>query len=125
MLVTERLTQGAIVLGEFVKHRREELKMNQDTLGFAVGRNQKFISRLENNAKELPDPDVMAALARALKCPIDDLLRAAGYAVGEGVDQPHVRRNLMWAGMADDFTPEDNALVTALVEQIRRNKVEK
>ena len=67
------LVMGCVpVLGQFVRDRRAVLGITQEELGVRVRRPQKWISRLENELKELPDPDTMAALAIALEVPESD-----------------------------------------------------
>lgn len=72
-------------LGDYVRQRRLALNWSQDTLAEKIDRTQKWVSRLENNQKELPEPEAMDALARALDVTVDELLRVSGYAVG-GID---------------------------------------
>lgn len=68
-------------VGEFVRRRREQLGLKQRQLADMIGREQTFISSLENNRNEgyLPQRDVVLALADALEVDEIDILRAAGY----------------------------------------------
>lgn len=110
-------------LGDFVRNRRLELGLSQEELGERIGRNQEYISRLERGIprEPVPAPEYLSRLARELGATDVDLLRIAGYPVGE--DQPQARRPV-WAGKADDFTEDEDAIVNAVIEQIRRNKAE-
>lgn len=74
------MSEAAVgVLGDFVKERRAALGITQDDLAERIGRDQRFVSRLENNRKEFPAPETIAALSTALEVPQTDILRSAGY----------------------------------------------
>jgi transcriptional regulator with XRE-family HTH domain len=79
------VVESVIVLGRYVRERRAVLEMTQESLGALVGKPQKWVSRLENEQKELPDPETMAALATALGVRETELLQAAGYLHGLSV----------------------------------------
>lgn len=67
------------MVGPYVKARRMELGMTQEELGDALGRDQKYISRLETEYSRFPAPSDLRALAAALQVRPADLLIAAGY----------------------------------------------
>lgn len=51
------------MVGPYVKARRMELGMTQEELGDALGRDQKYISRLETEYSRFPAPSDLRALA--------------------------------------------------------------
>ena len=57
-----------------IEKRREEKKLTQQQLAEKCGVNQNSISRYEKGVRE-PSIKVMKALAKALDCSIDELLR--------------------------------------------------
>jgi len=69
-----------LTLGEFVRARRLTLGLTQTELGEQIGRDQTWVSNLErNHFKELPDPTIIRALARALDVTVADIWTALGY----------------------------------------------
>lgn len=79
-------------LGAFIRTRRKEIGMSsQDDLAELAEVNQKTISNMENDRNfrsPLPPPDVVAAVARALRVAETELIRAAGYLT----DSPAAKR---------------------------------
>jgi transcriptional regulator with XRE-family HTH domain len=109
-------------LGRFVRQLRDELGLNQTELGERIGRDQKTISNIERGAvTTFPDRETLRALAAALYVTTSDLLQAAGYLDTDTEDEPDTEFRL-WAGKVGDFTPEERAIVDAVIEQIRANK---
>lgn len=67
-------------LGEIVRNRRLALGITQEELAYAVGREQSWVSHIERDKyKSLPEPELFAALARALRMSQADILRRMGY----------------------------------------------
>lgn len=105
MFVGERIAR---MLGPAIKELRETLGLTQGELGDLIGRPQKWVSRLENNLKELPEPDVIAALATALKVSESTLLHAAGYLQDSDAPDPLKDPRLtFWAATLEQIPEED------------------
>lgn len=66
------------VFGDFVKLRREELRLDQVDLGLRLGVNQQTVSKWEQ-AKVVPRPQRIRKLAEVLRVDVSDLMRYAGY----------------------------------------------
>jgi transcriptional regulator with XRE-family HTH domain len=69
------------MLGNYVRERRQELGLSQETLAERVGGNtvQSDISRIERGQIELPRPSTLINLAAALEVPVGNLLIASGW----------------------------------------------
>ena len=80
------------VFGDFVKLRREELRLDQVDLARQVGVNQQTVSKWEQ-AKAVPRPQRIRKLAEVLRVDVSDLMRYAGYLpdggpLGAQADEP-------------------------------------
>jgi transcriptional regulator with XRE-family HTH domain len=73
-------------LGRLLRDRRKELQLSQERLALESGIGQEAISRLEKGGlvrSPLPAPEALLGLARMLEVTPEQLMRAAGYDVGE------------------------------------------
>jgi len=61
-------------LGSAIKDRRIAAGLTQDDMEKRTGYDQGFISRIERSKVRAPSIEVVAAIARALGCSMDDLL---------------------------------------------------
>jgi putative transcriptional regulator len=61
-------------LGSAIRDRRIAAGLTQDDMERRTGYDQGFISRIERNKVRAPSIEVVAAIARALGCSMDDLL---------------------------------------------------
>ena len=68
------------VLGDFIKLRREELRLDQVALARQLGVQQQTVSKWEQ-AKTVPKPSRIRDLAGVLRVEVSDLMRYAGYLV--------------------------------------------
>jgi transcriptional regulator with XRE-family HTH domain len=66
------------VFGDFIKLRREELRLDQAGLARQLGVQQQTISKWEK-AKTVPKPSRIRDLADVLRVEVSDLMRYAGY----------------------------------------------
>ena len=66
------------VFGDFIKLRREELRLDQVALARQLGVQQQTVSKWEQ-AKTVPKPRRIRDLAEALRVEVSDLMRYAGY----------------------------------------------
>ncbi len=66
-------------LGEIVRRERNKRQWTQEELGNKVGVTGQQIHNIEKGLTQLPGPDTLGALARALGIAEAVLLRAAGY----------------------------------------------
>ena len=66
------------VFGDFIKLRREELRLDQVDLARLLGVQQQTVSKWEQ-AKTVPKPRRIRELARELRVEVSDLMRYAGY----------------------------------------------
>ena len=66
------------VFGDFVKLRREELRLDQVDLARRLGVNQQTVSKWEQ-AKAVPRPQRIRKLAEVFRVEVSDLMRYAGY----------------------------------------------
>lgn len=67
-------------LGRLLKQERIRQGYTQETLAAAMGKGQGFVSRLERGAtKELPTPEDLRLIERALGIPKRRMLEVAGY----------------------------------------------
>ncbi len=66
------------MFGDFVKLRREELRMDQVGLAQLLGVNQQTVSKWEQ-AMAVPRPRRIRHLAEVLRVDVADLMRHAGY----------------------------------------------
>jgi transcriptional regulator with XRE-family HTH domain len=68
--------------GRFIRQRRHELSMSQAALAGLWGVSALTVSNVEGSTRaRLPSPEKAQALAHALRLPLIDLVRAAGYRV--------------------------------------------
>lgn len=125
MVATES-GRETMTIGDFVRRQRGRMGLSQKQLAAMLSKDDSWVSRLETGrAKEIPSPDELRELARALHCSEADLLRAAGYLESDDVAQdeeppvltmaeddlrwnelpPRVRR--MIRGMVDEFFADD------------------
>ena len=68
-------------LGVMVKALREALGLTQAQLAALAGVKRPWLSRVEIDDIDRPDPDMLRLLAPVLQVPADNLLAAAGYNV--------------------------------------------
>lgn len=61
------------ILGRLIHQRRTELGYTQDRLGLAIGRNRKFIERVERRGQTI-SPVYLKPLAKTLQLPLEQLL---------------------------------------------------
>lgn len=66
------------IFGDFVKLRREELRLDQVALARQLGVQQQTVSKWEQ-AKTVPKPGRIRELAEVLRVDVSDLMRYAGY----------------------------------------------
>jgi len=66
------------IFGDFVKLRREELRLDQVALARHLGVKQQTVSKWEQ-AKTVPKPRRIRELAKVLRVEVADLMRYAGY----------------------------------------------
>ena len=66
------------VFGDFIKLRREELRLDQVALARQLGVQQQTVSKWEK-AKTVPKPRRIRELAEVLRVEVSDLMRYAGY----------------------------------------------
>ena len=65
-----------MTMGEKIRERREALQMTQEDLSVECGVGRSFISRIEANTKH-PNVMLLARIAKALRCTMDELVGAA------------------------------------------------
>lgn len=116
-------------LGRFIQEKRLARGMRSESLASAIGRSQSWVSRVETGMmKTLPEPEALAAIAKALGVTVAELLDAAGYKVTD--DPPVVRANpfeqfdLRWhvveAMRAIDIDYEENEwLLQMMLRQLK------
>ena len=68
-----------MTLGEFIKNRRNELKMSRNALGMKAGISHTEVHRIETGERKQPSLKVLCALSDALGVPQEDILKIAGY----------------------------------------------
>lgn len=66
-------------LGTIVRARREALGLTTRQLGALAGISGAYVSQIENGKVDIPSPEVLGPLARALGVEEQELLRAVGY----------------------------------------------
>lgn len=66
-------------LAEFIRTKREELKMSQRQLGIASGLSNTVISKIENGERLEPDVDTLRKLASVLNVNVIELMKLVGY----------------------------------------------
>ena len=71
--------KGGDLFGARVKELRKERRMTAVVLARLTGESSQNISRIENEAKTLPSPDLVRLIARALNTTVEDLVKSAGY----------------------------------------------
>lgn len=88
-------------LGDLVKARRENLHLTQRALAERVGVSQTYIYNIEKGKNDIPSPDVMGRLARALEIAEEVLLQSVGYLKDQA---SRVRRHMFAQPLGpDDF----------------------
>lgn len=71
-------------LGALIKQARDAHGLTGLQLARDIGKVPSFVSRLETGAmKDLPSPEDLHALSRVLGIPVSDMVRAAGYDIGD------------------------------------------
>ena len=63
--------------GAVVRHRRDVLGLSQEKLAEAVGCHRNYLGRIERGEQNIT-LDMMARVAKALKCGVFDLVKDAG-----------------------------------------------
>jgi transcriptional regulator with XRE-family HTH domain len=82
--------QRAQRLGEFLRHRREELEMSARMLARLVNVRDSTIMRLERGAYAAPAADKLARIAEALKLELADVYALAEYVIPSSLPSfPH------------------------------------
>ncbi len=66
-------------LGQLVKRLREEKGLSQRALAIYAGVNNTDISRIEKGETTYVRPDLLRKIAKALRVPVSELLKAIGY----------------------------------------------
>jgi transcriptional regulator with XRE-family HTH domain len=61
-------------LGDAIKARRSSLGLSQNELARAAGLNQPTVQKIESGDRASPSVHIVAKIARALNCSIEDLL---------------------------------------------------
>ena len=107
--------------GGFVRAQRQALGLTQEQLAEAAGLSQKYVSLIESKREPgyLPPLETVRALARALRCSTEDLVRASGY-INEKPDVPDLSdpRVLFFAAHAGELTEEEWAAIRTLIESL-------
>lgn len=76
--------QAMKTLGSVIREAREQRGLSVLDLALSVGVSQSTISRLENNEyARAPKPELLGAVARKLKLSEFELVKLAGYRIGE------------------------------------------
>lgn len=80
-------------LGAFVKKHREAQGLSLNALARVSKLDPAYLHRLEQGRYELPGPDKLIRLARALEVAAEDLYAMAGYVMPEGLPNlaPYLR----------------------------------
>lgn len=132
-----RCLGGTMTLGELIRSRRKEKGWTQEYLGEIVGKDQHYISQVENSRIQRPAQDVLIAIARALEIPASDFLVSEGWTPRESRDATVVAASedidvdlsdpllVLWAAHGREFTPEERRLLEDLIRVIVRNKRER
>lgn len=66
-------------IGEYIRNRRNELKLSQRDLAIKSNISNAEISRIESGMRKQPSPETLKAIAAVLNSNINDLYEAAGY----------------------------------------------
>ena len=103
-----------MTLGEFIKNRRNELKMSRNALGMKVGISHTEVHRIETGERKQPSLKVLCALADALGVPQEDILKIAGY--GPSDDTSAVER-----AFPSLQTPKQRETVERIADGLSRN----
>ncbi|MCL6445197.1 MAG: helix-turn-helix domain-containing protein [Alicyclobacillus sp.] len=65
--------------GDYIKKLRESRGLSINQLALSSGVSAAHISRIERGLRDVPHPDFIKKLARGLKVPYEQLMKAAGY----------------------------------------------
>lgn len=111
-------------IGEIIKERRTALKLTQRQLASAVGVSHTYIYNLEKGKNDIPSPDVMTEMAKALRVAEETLLQSVGYLkhrVNE-VTEPYIGQPLgpseTWQRIVDEFGGDEDAARRFLYETL-------
>ena len=74
-------------LGDYVKNRRIELKLNRVQLAERANISHTEIHRIENGVRQQPSYQVLCRLAEALEISKDEMLSIAGYNINDNASQ--------------------------------------
>lgn len=90
MITIDKVTKGGDMMefGEYLKHLREKKKMSIRKLSTYSGVSAGYLSQIENGGRSTPSPSVIKKLAKGLKTPYEDMMRAAGYIKQDEDNQP-------------------------------------
>lgn len=69
-------------LGGFLKQLRGDKKWTLREASKHIGISEAYLWQLENDKRELRDPELVKKLAEAYATPAESILKHAGYAVG-------------------------------------------
>ena len=81
------------VFGDFIKLRREELRLDQVAVARQLGVRQQTVSKWEQ-AKTVPNPRRIRNLAEVLRVDVSDLMRYAGYLAGGEPEEAQAKEPL-------------------------------
>ena len=101
-------------LGEFIKTRRNEIKMSRNQLATKAGISHTEVHRIEIGERKQPSLKVLCAIADALGIPQEELLKYAGYAPSD--DMTAVER--VFQGLR---TPKQRETVERIADGLSRN----
>lgn len=73
-------------LKDLVAARRRALKLTQRMVAGSAGISAGYLGMIESGKVGIPSPGVMAALAKALRLPEEELLQSVGYLESMAVD---------------------------------------
>lgn len=65
--------------GEYIRNRRNEVKMTIRQLELYTGVSNSYLSQLENGKRGIPSPDILRKLSKGLNTPYEVLMEKAGY----------------------------------------------